>query len=75
MAKCAAVNGAGHQCGWDAGHSKFGFVGITSAPGVSVAATPAGKRPTIAVHGYWNPTGFWEIWPVAAAAPATGSPP
>jgi hypothetical protein len=75
MAKCAAVNGAGHQCGWDAGHTKFGFVGITSAPGVSVAATAGARRPTVAVHGYWNPTGkFWEIWPVAAAAP-TGSPP
>jgi len=56
MANCAAVNGAGHQCSWPEGHKKHGFVGI--------GPTAPNTNPVVAVHGYWNPLGFWEIWPV-----------
>jgi hypothetical protein len=67
MANCAAVNGAGHQCTWPEGHKKYGFVGITEPSTTS-------KSPAVGVHGYWNPLGFWEIWP-AVPVPKSVSPP
>jgi hypothetical protein len=26
-------------------------------------------RPTVEVHGYWNPLGFWEVWPAVPTPP------
>jgi hypothetical protein len=72
MASCAAVNKAGHACSWESGHRKYGFVGITSVPGVS---TTTAERPTIEVHGFWNSEfEFWEIWPATTQATTASSP-
>jgi hypothetical protein len=60
MANCTATNAAGHQCAWPEGHKKYGFVGISGPT----------KNTAVPVHGYWNPSGYWEVWPVVAA-PAT----
>ena len=69
MATRTSVNGAGHQCSWPLGHTKHGFVGISEP-------TAASARPTVAVHGYWNALGYWEIWPAVPTptAPAKGAP-
>jgi hypothetical protein len=65
MATRTEVNGAGHQCSFPLGHKKHGFVGIQSA---TPTTAPTSAHPTVEVHGYWNPQGYWEIWPVVPSA-------
>jgi hypothetical protein len=68
MPNCTSVNGAGHQCVWPEGHKKQGFVGL--------GPNPPNPYPAVAVHGYWNALGYWEIWPAVPTptAPAKGAP-